>query len=106
VPAYPSEIALIQYADQGEDFAQDVVEHREMLKKYGVYQPLLTNKRPWMEKNASTMDAMLLEELSKIIISNNFDADYDAMLGKWKQMGGETYDTEITEGLKVNGVIK
>lgn len=106
VPAYPSEVALIQYADRGEDFAQDVVEHRETLKKYGVYQPLLTNERPWAEKNVTTMDAMLLEELSKVIIADNFDATYDAMLGKWKQMGGETYDAEITEGLKVNGVIK
>lgn len=106
VPNYSSEVALVQYAPQGEDFAQDVVEHREAMKEHGVYQPLLTNERPWAEKNASTMDAMLLEELSKVIISGNFDADYDAMLSKWKQMGGETYDAEITEGLKVNGVIK
>lgn len=106
LPAYSSEVALVQYADKGEDFAQDVVEHRETLKKYGVYQPLLTNDRPWAAKNSTTMDAMLLQELSNVIISKSFDADYDKMLARWESMGGRTYDAEITEGLKILGKIK
>lgn len=106
LPNYPSDVARIQYAENGEDFVNDVIEHREALHEYGVYQPFLTNERPWAEKNATTLDTMLIEELSKVIIADDFDKAYDQMLERWEAMGGRTYDQEVTEGLKILGRIK
>ncbi|MGN7356797.1 extracellular solute-binding protein [Paenibacillus sp. SAF-054] len=103
---YTPDQVKIQFADKGENFIKDVLEEREVKEKYAVYQPLFTNDRPWTKKNVTTMDTMLLQELSNVIIANDFDKAYDNMLGRWKQMGGETYDKEVTEGLKANGVIQ
>ncbi|MHA6483476.1 extracellular solute-binding protein [Paenibacillus sp. strain BS8-2] len=106
LPWYPSDVALIQYQDKGETYAQKVVEYREIMSKYGTFQPTLTNERPFGEKNTSALETMLFEELSKVIIAKDFNAAYDSLLAEWEKMGGTTYDAEITEGLKAIGRIK
>ncbi|MBD2847053.1 extracellular solute-binding protein [Paenibacillus sp. IB182496] len=106
LPWYPSDTALIQYETEGEWFATKVVEYREIVTEYAEFQPLLTNERPFGEKNTSSLDAMLYEELSKIIIADDFDTAYEAMLKRWEQMGGPTYDEEVTAGLKEIGWIE
>lgn len=106
LPWYPSDLAKKQYADKGEQFVEGVIQFREIIAKYGKFQPTITNERPWTEKNMSALENMLYEELSKVIIAQDFDAAYDTMLQKWDKMGADKYDEEVTAGLKEIGKIK
>ena len=105
LPWYPTDLARIQYKDKGEQFVEGVIQYREIMTKYGVFQPTLTNERPWTEKNMSALEGMLYEELSKVIIAADFDAAYDTLMQKWEKLGGSKYDEEVTAGLKEIGKI-
>ncbi len=106
LPWYPTDLAKIQYADKGEQFVNGVIQYRELMTQYGKFQPTITNERPWSEKNMSALEAMLYEELSKVIIAQDFDAAYDTLMEKWGKMGADNYDKEVTAGLKEIGTIQ
>ncbi len=106
MPWYPSELAKIQYKDKDDRFVELVIEYREIITKYGTFQPTITNERPFTEKNMSALENMLYEEISKVIIAKDFEAAYDVLLDKWEKLGGSKYDEEVTAGLKEIGAIK
>lgn len=106
LPWYDYETTKNMYPDQPEGYGERIADYRKFMSDHAVFLPTLTNDRPWAEKNVAAMDALLYEEMSKVIIANDFDAAYDTMLQKWLAIGGEAYEAEITEGLKQIGRIK
>ncbi|MBO7746417.1 extracellular solute-binding protein [Paenibacillus sp. MWE-103] len=58
---------------------------------------ILTDPRPFAQKNQETIKKFLNESMTKIIVADDPEKEYDTMIAGWKKLGGEQYDQELTD---------
>lgn len=96
---YTPEQYRILYKGEPEK-AESYIVRQELTAKFAKSAPILATPTPFGDKNGGTLAKYLYDELSKVIISNDFDKSYQQLLDGWAKVGGAEYDQEITEGLK------
>ncbi|MNI58497.1 hypothetical protein D3C73_1136100 [compost metagenome] len=75
----------------------------EIFQKYGKTEPLITEARPFAQKNSANIQKQLNESVTKVIMSADFEKTYAELIVNWEKAGGREYDKEVTEGLKALG---
>nr|WP_238357947.1 extracellular solute-binding protein [Cohnella zeiphila] len=58
---------------------------------------VLTDPRPFAQKNQETIKKFINESITKIIVTDDPEKEYNAMIEGWKKLGGEKYDQELTD---------
>ena len=67
----------------------------EISDKYGKRPMVLNVERPIAKEKASSLQQYLFEGAAKVIVADDFDAQYDAYIDGWNKLGGADYDNEI-----------
>ena len=88
-----------------EEYTNLYFEFLEMVEKYGKAAPLLYEERPLDQQIGSTIGTYLQEAVSKVIIAQDFEAEYNNLIKGWEQLGGRDWDKEVTETLKKQGLL-
>ena len=71
----------------------------EISDKYGKRPMVLNVERPIAKEKAATLQQYLFEGAAKVIVADDFDAQYDAYIDGWNKLGGADYDNEIAKAI-------
>jgi len=74
-------------------------DHYQIILRDGKASPLIDQPRPVAEKRLADLVSFMYEALSKVIIAEDFEAEWEAAVAGWIRHGGIEYDREITEAL-------
>lgn len=86
-----------------EEFVDSLISFNKMFDDYGVFYPFVYLERPLDQQIGSSIGTYLQEGISKLIIAQDFDKEYDNLIKGWEQLGGRDWDKEVTETLKKQG---
>jgi putative aldouronate transport system substrate-binding protein len=81
-------------------YATAITKYFDIFDKYRTKPYIITEPRPFAEKNQEAIGKFINDSITKIIVSSDPNKEYDAMLAGWKKLGGEEYDKELTDILK------
>ncbi len=68
---------------------------------YGTPYTVITEPRPNTLSNSATLQDYIFQGAAKVIVASDFEAEYKNYVDGWNKLGGDAYDTEITEALKI-----
>ncbi|UVI32810.1 extracellular solute-binding protein [Paenibacillus spongiae] len=80
-----------------EYYATTITNWWKIFETYTPKHVILSEPRPFAQKNQDTIAKFINESITKIIVSSDPDKEYDAMIAGWKKLGGEEFDRELTE---------
>ena len=72
----------------------------EMVDTYGKRPMLLNKERPIAKEKIATLNQYMFEGAAKVIVADDFDAQYDAYIDGWNKLGGADYDNEVAGAVK------
>ncbi|MCQ6557581.1 extracellular solute-binding protein [Paenibacillus mendelii] len=89
--------AVKQQVFDPEYYATTIINWWKIFETYTPKHVILSEPRPFAQKNQDAIAKFINESITKIIVSSDPDKEYDAMIAGWKKLGGEEYDKELTE---------
>lgn len=81
-------------------YATVVTKYNDIFAKFTPPAVIVTDPRPFAQKNQETIKKFLNESITKVIVAADPDKEYDAMIEGWKKLGGEEFDKELTDAYK------
>ncbi|WP_135556827.1 extracellular solute-binding protein [Paenibacillus cymbidii] len=86
-----------------EYYAKVTTQFMDMFIKNTPKTVVITDPRPFAQKNQAAIQKFLNESITKVIVAADPDKEYDIMIDGWKKLGGEEFDKEMTEAYKHAG---